>query len=438
VAEDSIDLARRLGAEMRHSMWVGRARALALGLIGLALVVSGSTASGSEATAAAPSPARTPTVFLSPTGSDAGPCTRARPCASFMRAFRSARADAVVELAAGTYPHQRVEPGPSKSGNEVVTFRPAPGAAVDVAGVLVEGGTSHVAFEDMTFTGPWEVGRNDGGPRATDVTFRRIRGTQFYIMNASKIRVLGGIYGPAVDGQSQIKVWNPDDSYAPEDILVQGVRFHDFTRTNGRHTECLQIYAGIDVTVRGNYFRNCDGTGSLTVVRLFAAPVRNVLVENNMFESGDGVDDPYYDVQTDVCTDRVVFRYNSFTKGLLINDCPGEPSGAMTILGNYGVASLYSVCGRASVTYGYNVWVGDEAGRCGRTDRVRRRAQFKDPKGKDLHLDAGASAINAGDPRSFPRTDIDGTRRPVGARPDAGADEARPSPCRAKKGKTCS
>jgi hypothetical protein len=125
-----------------------------------------------------------------------------------------------------------------------------------------------------------------------------------------------------------------------------------------------------------------------------------------------------------------VIRYNSFTKGLLINDCPGETSGAMTILGNYGVASRYSVCGRPSVTYAYNVWVGDEAGRCGRSDRTGRTLQVRDPHGKDLHLTAGSRAIGSGDPRSFPHTDIDGTRRPAGARPDAGADEApiRPVP----------
>jgi hypothetical protein len=40
-------------------------------------------------------------------------------------------------------------------------------------------------------------------------------------------------------------------------------------------------------------------------------------------------------------------------------------------------------------------------------------------------LSAGSAAIDAGDPSSYPSVDIDGQRRPLGAAPDAGADEAR-------------
>ena len=41
----------------------------------------------------------------------------------------------------------------------------------------------------------------------------------------------------------------------------------------------------------------------------------------------------------------------------------------------------------------------------------------------DFHLNAGAAAIDAGDPANSPATDIDGDARPAGSAPDAGADE---------------
>jgi hypothetical protein len=47
-------------------------------------------------------------------------------------------------------------------------------------------------------------------------------------------------------------------------------------------------------------------------------------------------------------------------------------------------------------------------------------------------------AINRGNPKSYPQRDIDGQRRPIGKRPDAGADESlfgKPKPKPKPKGK---
>ena len=348
-----------------------------------------------------------------------------------------ARRGETVDIQAGDYPAQRIAPDATKAdGSGVVSFRPAPGANVTVEGIVVEPGAAHISFEGLTLTGVWEAGPGDGGTPAMDVAFRRVQAVSFYIMNAIGVRVIGGSYGPAVNGQAQIKVYNPQDQYAPSDILIQGVHFHDFTRTPERHTECLQVYAAAGVTIRGNWFSNCDGTGSLSVVRLFDAPVRDVLVENNFFQTGDGLDEPFYDLNTNLCANNIVIRYNSFTKGLAINECSWAFSGRMTIVGNYGMMSRYSVCDRSTVTYVSNVWVGRDAGRCGATDRIAPRLQFVDLRGKDLHLLATAAAVDAGSPDNLPRLDIDGTLRPLGTRPDAGADEYIPTRpvARCKKG----
>ena len=48
---------------------------------------------------------------------------------------------------------------------------------------------------------------------------------------------------------------------------------------------------------------------------------------------------------------------------------------------------------------------------------------FRNAAAVDFHLNAGAAAIDAGDPANAPATDIDGDARPAGSAPDAGADE---------------
>jgi parallel beta-helix repeat protein len=49
---------------------------------------------------------------------------------------------------------------------------------------------------------------------------------------------------------------------------------------------------------------------------------------------------------------------------------------------------------------------------------------FADPSADDYHLRKGSPAVDAAEPSSAPRTDIEGTARPIGSRPDAGAYEA--------------
>ena len=56
-----------------------------------------------------------------------------------------------------------------------------------------------------------------------------------------------------------------------------------------------------------------------------------------------------------------------------------------------------------------------------RPGRPHRADGFRDPASADVRLRPGAAAIDHGDPKSFPATDVDGHRRPRGRAPDAGA-----------------
>ncbi len=91
----------------------------------------------------------------------------------------------------------------------------------------------------------------------------------------------------------------------------------------------------------------------------------------------------------------------------------------MTLLGNVGTLTG-NVC-EPGVTHRYNVWT---ASRCDPTDRRAAGGFVRSEIGNaDLHLRADSPARGRGDPGTYPRRDIDGDRRPLGDRPDAGADE---------------
>lgn len=361
-------------------------------------------------------------MFVSTLGSDLSPCTQFAPCRTFNRAYRVAQPGATVEVAAGTYPAQQLVADSTKTGPAVV-FRPAPGTHVSVTGMVEAAGASFVELRDME-AGSWQVqNTNQGVPGSHHVTFRNVTGRVLFIVGrVSDISVLGGSFGPLVDGHPQIKPYNVySDSFAPTDILIDGVLFHDFTRSSSIvHTECLQIFSSTRVTVRNSRFTNCDGTASLAFGGAGAAPLEFLTIENNWFDSKG---DAFYAAQFSTIGSHLVMRYNSFSEAFGFNNsCPaGAVCGPYTFVGNYGPWSS-ALCGtpRAGATFAYNVLQG---GTCSPTDTNVPALRYVNAAAFDLHLAPGSEAIGRGDPSSFPPADIDGQARMRGTAPDAGADE---------------
>jgi hypothetical protein len=149
-----------------------------------------------------------------------------------------------------------------------------------------------------------------------------------------------------------------------------------------------------------------------------AGPPKNIVIQNNFFdEGGDG---GYYSLRFSnfpPAWENVLIRNNSAVEPLNID--PGPRKINFRVIANVAPMPSWECVSR--VTYRYNVWKG---ARCGRTD-LNAVSGFRDPSVLDLRLKAGSPAINRGDPKSFPRTDIQRQRRPMGRRPDAGADELR-------------
>jgi chitodextrinase len=407
------------------------------------------------ATSACPPPGNA-RVYLATNGSDGNACTRAAPCLSFNRAYHVAQPGEVVEVAGGTYGDQDVRYDATKVSATDVVFQPAAGSSVSINGDLVLGptrftrGASHVTFRDMTLTGDVQVvgcgassdavqcqpSSSAGGD---DVTFQRliVRGPYaFYCASCSNVSILGGTWGPATYqcrsgfGSAHPEVQNAYQKLKrSRGILIEGATFQNFARcASSDHTECMQMEPADDVTIRGSTFRKCD-----TIVVNFAndlafdsksaagyeAP-NNILIENNFFdESADNSGGPtWYALNIRECTNCTV-RYNSWLQA------PRMPTGQISLnnrfVGNVGPMGQAN-CGITGVTYSYNVW-SDAS--CSATDLKTSNLGFVDatPGAFDLHLKATSAAVDRGDPSNYPASDIDGESRPLGASPDAGADE---------------
>jgi hypothetical protein len=215
------------------------------------------------------------------------------------------------------------------------------------------------------------------------------------------------------------------DSRPPTNILFDGVYFHDWHSVAGEHTECFQILGGDGVTFRNSTFKNCatgngglGATADLHVSFYGNGPVtRNILIENNFFYKSGNT----YAIQAGDYA-NLDFRYNSIASPVIMfggygDGTPVEFVG--NIMGFDSCQSNVTSTGPvAPIVYRYNVLQG---GTCSSTD-INAASGFVDPN-SDLHLASGAAAINRGDPSSYPARDIDGTARPLGSAPDAGADE---------------
>ena len=200
------------------------------------------------------SPRRTanaPTLFVRVSGSDAGRCTRAAPCASLARAYALARPRTIVRVGGGRYGAQTIESRPALARPRVI-FQPARGARVTVSGEL-RIRASHLELQRMTLD-DLELPRE-----ANDVVFRNIRNHGVWMQGPSNIAFFGGEVSCGVcPFHSHLDDGGPPDFRPPRNILFDGVSFHDWQAASaGQHTECLQILAGNGITIRNSVFRNC-------------------------------------------------------------------------------------------------------------------------------------------------------------------------------------
>jgi|GEM_PF-2018935 len=367
--------------------------------------------------------------YLSPSGSDANPCTAAKPCKTLNRAYKLAQPGNTVEMAAGTYGDTSLSLDSTKTSTQDVLFRPAAGATVTIAPEL------HVYARHLELRGLHLASKLWIESSAVDVTMRNdsLKNFDLYsngTQSSREISFIGGSVGPSADENSRIASNGTSTSASPEDILIEGVDFHDFTLSpgSGAHVECLQVWAVNGLTIRNSSFRNCE-VFDIFLQKLpggAAATPSNILIENNFF---DCCRSGYYSIRfgdhAGTSWKNVTIRNNSLNKE--INPDPSVPYSNVKILSNVGPAVKFwsGSTGNlepkpAGIEVDHNVWYSGS--KVGPNDKVAPSG-FLNPAALDFHLKAGAAAIDAGDPVNFPARDIDGDARPAGAAPDAGADE---------------
>jgi len=195
-----------------------------------------------------------------------------------------------VLIGAGSYPAQFIKPDTTKaSASADVVFQPSSGQ-VSLASVAVSG--SHVALRSMQTK--WAV-----TPGADSVTMWNIVADgKISITGASNVSVIGGqVYSPVKVSSDPVIA-----SYAgkaPTNILIDGVKFHDWIDVvpGKNHIECLQVGAGVNLTIRNSDFKNCDTHDifirSWGTVNNSPSPLTNVVIQNNTMAPTNG----YYAMQ---------------------------------------------------------------------------------------------------------------------------------------------
>jgi hypothetical protein len=433
-------------------------RRLLAGMLVVAAVASG--AAGVVAGAGKRDRGPKPSVFVAPSGSDQNRCReRARPCASFARAYEAARPGEVVEVAGGSYPRQEILADPRKRSSKHVVFRPARGARPTVR-ELALGNPDGNGPRHLTITGIATAYASrthqmpvSALPGTRDVVLRNLDAGNFNLWGVQDLKILGGDWGPCyagVDepcGNSRIDAGPP--GFETRNVLVDGVLVHGYRYgqscwdTGGCHHECVYLNGSHDVTIRNSRFRDCalyDIFVTLSGPDAARVGHRRLTIENNWFDTPWDESGPTTTrrarasaLALNWCQNSphgykdVRIRNNSFQRntGFLLDPNPECRFENIRVVGNLlawdGCDSRWS--------YDYNVWsTGLRRGRCSPTDRIAGDAfpyrNAASGPGFDFRLkDDWKPARDLVPAAACAARDIDGRRRD-GKRCDAGSSES--------------
>jgi hypothetical protein len=367
--------------------------------------------------AAAPAGA---TVYLSPNGNDGAPCTQAAPCKTFDRGYRVSPAGGDVELAGGTYGGQSLTNLPVKPSAAKVVFRPAAGASVRI-GYLDVVNSDNIEVRSMA-TGGWGLRSGAAHVILRDLTANDLTQAAGYFSGSDDIQIIGGEIA-RTDPNDGIHMNNGSGSNT--NIVIDGLLMHDLTinRDSTSHNDCIQTGDVTNLTIRNSRFVNC-GTQGVFLNPYNGGATRNVLIENSWF----GKAQLGYNVLYVGDAVGVTVRNNSFT-GQVTSYNPASFTHLKMVNNIFAGNDSYNCGGLASKSeiFDYN----QSSGSCGsakhHTASSAVASQFtstsNDASVFDLHLKAGAPAIDKGSPTDSAANDYDGQARPIGGAPDAGADE---------------
>jgi hypothetical protein len=374
------------------------------------------------------------TLFLSPSGSDSASCAQGAPCKTLAHAYSVAKGGETVKLAAGTYTDTSLPLTSGKTAASPVLFEPNAGATVKFSKMLTV--QAHgVELKGFAFERELYFGENAEGDVARGNALHNFE----IVANGTKapknISIIGGTAGPVADSSDNennlIATNGPETTAVPTKITIEGVLIHEYTKVGSAHVDCLQIWAGNELTIQGNTFKKC------AVFDIFlqslpngsAGTPKNVTIQNNFLEKTiEGFYSiflPRHNEGNPEHFENLEIRNNSATQAI-----SADPRATYTnanFNGNiapslvfWNEATEVNQATPAGAQADYNVLYGPGAKKNGSHDQTAP-AGFVNESTLNLHLLAGAAAIDNGDPADHPATDIDGNPRPNP--PDAGAAE---------------
>jgi hypothetical protein len=417
------------GSDVKHTI---RVVVTATGAGGSAKAISAQTAAVAASAGSGSGGSGSGVLFVSGSGSDSGSCSEVAPCKSLERAYAVASAGGVVRVAAGSYGDSSLGLVAGKGSGAPVVFEPVAGASVRFSKKFdVE--AHDVELKGFTFEHELYFGEN-----AENVVARGNALHNFEIIaNGSKapkgISIIGGTAGPVADKSDNennlIATNGPETTAVPTKILIEGVFIHEYTKVGSAHVDCLQIWAGNEIVVRGNTFKRC------AVFDIFlqslpngsAGTPKNVTIENNVLEKTiEGFYSiflPRHNEGNQEHFENVDIRNNSATQAISVD--PRAKFTNVKINGNiapqivfWNEATEVNQGEPAGVEMDYNVLYGSGAKKIGAHDQTAA-AGFVSESTMNLHLTETSAAIKHGDPVDYPAIDIEGKVRPNP--PDAGA-----------------
>ena len=398
-------------------------------------------------------------LYVSPSGSDSGRCTKSAPCRNFARAFKLASPGAVVRVTAGDYTSSCAAVTGSKA--DFVTFVGARGARVfcqlafvDAQHVAVRGvklyrihieESSYLRFQNLAVTcadrAPYKLypparlcAATISLEHSSHLLFKRV--------------VIGPTYDSSACGGSQTNFAN-----AVRDVAFRFVTFRDArwqaapcggSGSGDQHSENF-YFSGSPTAARDITFDSCrftngpasgkvvgrvaNGSGPNSASLFLTGAFDHLIVRNCVFNGAggpsiDGADDARITnslIENNTWTNSTIFQYRSYPSLWFINN-----------LGAQEGCPVSSNLGSRGGIFSHNLWYrqgrGVSADRCGPTDitvsgpRPVNRI-FAGFSAGNLRLKRGSRAIGRGDPARYPARDHVGLRRPQGRRPDIGAFE---------------
>ena len=438
--------------------------------LALAGLLAGSTgdASGSHVAVAAKR-ATAPSLFVSPSGNDAGRCAKSAPCASWNRAYQLAQPGQVIEVAGGSYPGQTIDPRPALRGkscslaerSKCVTFVPATGAHVSINGDLVVTGsdvyvkgTARPASGVPTRSRTFDIsvaGYTSAEATAEEtwpdhVVLEGIDTANFAVGGADDVVLRNMDVGPSTAdfsgscrGLENRVGLNGASSHEARNVVLDGLFVHNQNRTraaadNDCHYGGMILISGSGITLRNSVFSQ-NVVYNIQIQNFVGSPASNVRIENNWFgcpvgqlfePNGPTTCNEQRDLQFSSAARFAnwLIRYNSFGGGIGQYN-PGETYANVRIVGNVGIGPTYNLC-QPGITFAYNAWVGGQE--CTKKDVFLHAPPFQSdtPGAENFSLKPGTRAAGLVTGKGADYTlplDIAGQLRPAHAAPDAGASQ---------------